>query len=90
MMPSLGTRPPVGEEGEEGEEIGDADVAVAVEVGRAVRLRRARTATCQQREKVGCADGDVIVEVLGADRALGSPRARWLAVRSLPPTGEFC
>ena len=28
--------------------------------------------------------------VLGADRALGSPRARWLAVGSLPRTGEFC
>ena len=47
MMPSSVTRPAVGEEGEE---VGDANVAVAIEVGGAVRLRRARTAQLASNE----------------------------------------
>ena len=46
LMPSSSrTRPPVGEEGEE---IGDADGAAAVEVGGAASLRRTWAPTCQQ------------------------------------------
>ena len=53
----LQTRPPVGEEGEE---VGDADVTVAVEVGGAAF---ARAPTCQEREEIGHADGPVTVKV---------------------------
>ncbi len=53
----LRTRPPVGEQGEE---VGHADGAVAVEVaGAAV----ARPPTCQQRQQIGHADRAVAVEV---------------------------
>ncbi len=53
----LRTRPPVGEEGEE---VGHADVVVAVEVGGAAF---ARAPTCQQQEQIGHADRAVGVEI---------------------------
>ncbi len=56
-MPSSWTRPPIDEEGEE---IGCADGAVAVEVGGAAF---ARPPTCQQREEIGCAYNCVVIKI---------------------------
>ena len=53
----LPTRPPVGKEGEE---VGCADGAVAVEVSGAAF---GRSPTDEQREQIGCADTAVGVEV---------------------------
>ena len=63
----LRTRPPVGEQGEE---VGRADGAVAVEVGGAAF---ARPPTCEQCQQVGCADGAVVVEIPGAGVLDGDP-----------------
>ena len=60
--PVLRTRPPVGEEGEE---VGCANGAVAVEVGGATF---ARAPTCQQRKQIGRADAAVGVEVPRAEQ----------------------
>ena len=60
LASGLRTQPLVGEQGEE---VGHADVAVAVEVAGAVF---ARTPTCQQREEIGYTDAFVGVEVPGA------------------------
>ncbi len=69
LMPSSRTRSPVDEECSK---IRFTDGAVAVEVGRAVRLRRTWPPSCQQREQIGRADDTVVIEIPGAHSGGGS------------------